>query len=101
MVSARTLLRPKEEIEASGAEITNEKPPYDFPYEEIASAFTVAELGEMLPKGAKSMKSSSEDTSEGWFIYFAGQDRIFHAPTEADVRAKMLIYLLENNFISV
>lgn len=62
----------------------------------IVSAFTVAELGEMLPESAKSMKSSQNVADERWLSYCVGHDRIFYADTEADARAKMLIYLIEN-----
>ena len=78
------------------------------------SAFTVAELGEMLP-----MKIETVD-DEGW-IYMSkagngytvgygfaqGQGitwlhgLLFDADTEADARAKMLIYLLENKLITL
>jgi hypothetical protein len=67
---------------------------------EVFPAFTIAELGEMLPpafsssRGADNrwmcvneMKSNSED------------GRIRFADTEADARAKMLIYLFENRHI--
>lgn len=51
------------------------------------SAFTVAELGEML----------RECPQLNWCYLYTG-DLIFQ-PTEAEARAKMLIYLLENKLI--
>lgn len=75
------------------------------------SAPTVAELGEMLPDIYGSYKVNSiwcefedgvnnfaccyypEDEEDGISDIFAG--------TEADARAKMLIYLIENNLIKV
>ncbi|HEY0140384.1 MAG TPA: hypothetical protein VGF48_05775 [Thermoanaerobaculia bacterium] len=74
------------------------------------SAFTVAELGEMLPK------SFRDEQRIKWFVAFhwspvgarvsyENADEIeLHAlveATEADARAKMLIYLIENNLLKV
>jgi hypothetical protein len=78
------------------------------------SAFTVAELGEMLPKIIQeidwwSVKTVSKDEYKRWlcalFDTDAGghdwKDPSFYANTEADARAKMLIYLLENNLMTI
>jgi hypothetical protein len=81
------------------------------------SAFTVAELGEMLPVEIYfkiSPKDSFRVRAE-WCIYKFGncwslvleecsdrEGKLYEdirADTEADVRAKMLIYLLENKLI--
>ena len=82
--------------EAGIAKITNEKPPYDFPYESLGSAYTVAELGEMLPD-ATSLTRRAVDGS--WrYPGITGESK--YADTEANARAKMLIYLAENNLIN-
>lgn len=61
------------------------------------SAFTVAELGAMLPPHIVSYKV--KDCPE-WYCT-RKHDTLYEvsADTEADARAKMLIYLIENNFI--
>lgn len=78
------------------------------------SAFTVAELGEMLPKNENIVtmffsnghcQIAFQDTPfkigktqvSRWGA--AGQG--IEAPTEADARGKMLIYLLENHLITL
>lgn len=82
--------------------------------DEICAAFTVAELGEILPY---EMCDQHEDlpyflTTEKrenptyWMVYFREEDRgvladrVEEATTEADARAKMLIYLIENNLLT-
>lgn len=74
-------------------------------YSNSFSAFTVAELGEMLPNCFKSeehgyvnlvMMKLYDGHSE--VMYKSGKEVAYveRAGTEADARAKMLIYLLEN-----
>lgn len=61
------------------------------------SAFTVAELGEMLPCEYCSTRNQLGD----WTCLHLNPDQntdIF-TKSEADARAKMLIYLLENNLV--
>ena len=63
------------------------------------SAFTVAELGEMLPVWQDSCKREINE----WHVRVFEKDIIhnsFHE-TEADARAKMLIYLIENKLMEV
>lgn len=60
------------------------------------SAYTVAELGEMLPKQYRSWKSGDD---KEW-ICDTWASTVQRAETEADARAKMLIYLVENNLIT-
>ena len=79
-------------------------------FQEGFSAFTVAELGEMLPRRIKGKASDytlaiKHNAVGGWLVFYEEHDgdttmeRRF-ADTEADARAKMLIYLLENKLIS-
>ena len=67
------------------------------------SAYTVAELGEMLPDGISTSKNI-----QGMYEVYDNEtykpvvmDFVAKAPTEADARAKMLIYLKENNLLTV
>ena len=78
------------------------------------AAFTVAELGEMLPwrieKGERFYVLECEKGGKPWYWvnYKYGDTRHVdfdcftqEADTEAEARAKMLIYLLENNLITL
>lgn len=84
---------------------------------DFASAFTVAELGEMLPWRSKSMgvmdtelahpKVSLQNKFAYRTVYYEedqGLDAIKadsgYCDTEADARAKMLIFLLENGLMT-
>lgn len=81
--------------------------------EELA-AFTVAELGEMLPfflkdNGWLNIWKRNIGAGEVWVVVYTeiemdGSEKVyfdFDSPTEADARAEMLIYLLENNLITL
>lgn len=64
-------------------------------------AYTVAELGEMLPPHTPTAKRAAKD---GWICngHFTGHPANAHqevADTEANARASMWIYLKENNLI--
>lgn len=61
------------------------------------SAFTVAELGEMLPEKVCWRGYTNYDGK--WSFEFG--DFKAQSETEAESRAKMLIYLIENNLINI
>jgi hypothetical protein len=61
------------------------------------SAYTTAELGEML-KGWEAHTEWSNQWMQ-YFIHYNGHSE--QGDTEADARAKMLIYLAENNLIKI
>jgi hypothetical protein len=79
------------------------------------SAFTVAELGEMLPHTVQKddcdwLLHLAAPFHSKWIIYYQvdeGTDKIrdgknwIMADTEAGARAKMLIYLIENKLIGL
>jgi len=76
--------------------------------QEFIAAFTCAELGEMLPQGWEFIFYHTirgphridcnfiPSVNEGRFL-----SNWFEADTEADARAKMLCYLIENKIITV
>lgn len=71
------------------------------------SAFTVAELGEMLPVAFWSSRhkikwecGKSMLQYDNWRKHLIPNVDIENAEKEADARAKMFIYLIENNFIN-
>ena len=72
---------------------------------EIA-AFTASELGEMLPRDIllsetePSEMEISQLYGKHWQVYYP-HTVTHNAPTEADARAKALIWLIENNHIEV
>lgn len=79
---------------------------YDCPNKVIASAPTVAELGEELPKGVTTDKSDHG----GWFcmpdrfyvkIMIDNQEiyNITHSSSEANARAKMWLYLKKEELL--
>jgi hypothetical protein len=67
----------------------------------IYAAFTVAELGYLLPENIDCWKQvyNSDNQIEWRCIYHKG--RIVWDINEAEARAKMLIWLLENNLINL
>jgi hypothetical protein len=76
----------------------------------VCSAFTVAELGEMLPQSIWVEKSNyyfliQRTADKGWHIsYYNFDKRLMYCfqtdNTEADARAKMLVYLIENKLFT-
>lgn len=75
----------------------------EFRKHKLLPAYTVAELGEMLPDGF----STIHTTGHGWRCFYNKYTGKFSgvgfcsSDTEADARAKMLVYLLENKLITV
>lgn len=80
------------------------KPLLSMPDTEWYSAFTVAELGEMLQKRFDPLDSSGRTSSVPvyggmQYTWYQNGEVIARADTEADARAKMLIHLIEQGII--
>lgn len=79
------------------------------------AAFTVAELGEMLPMSVEAGKPdwemphtlyfNSGRLSDEWEVCYSNGGSVMNhkerANTEADARAKMLVYLLDNHLVTL
>ena len=65
------------------------------------SAFTVAELGEMLPVGALGAYLNIFKNVEGTWSVGYGKEKTITADIEANACAKVLIYLVENGLCGV
>lgn len=66
---------------------------------DVISAFTVAELGEILPEGFR-----IEKFKDNYWCFDKKRRNRMHweiSETEADARAKCLIYLIENKLINL
>ena len=76
------------------------------------AAFTVAELGDLLPAGYPSGHTALEEPDKKWICHWYRNPRAStaedeekpsstYAHTEADARAKMLIWLIEHKLITL
>ncbi len=66
---------------------------------EYFSAFTVSELGEMLPFQVRGDLLIFDVWNDQWLYYYGDCDDKNYSSTEADARANCLIYLLEQGII--
>lgn len=67
---------------------------------QICSAFTVAELGEMLPDDIISRRYSKESPEISYIVRGKEEEgRLFEEKTEANARAKMVIFLIEKGYL--
>lgn len=80
--------------------------------EDYYSAFTVAELGEMLPEDIKEYSLVIQKMLYDWWVGYEvvlPEDKKkskkiclhFERDTEVNARAKMLIYLIENKLVKI
>lgn len=84
---------------------------FNIPAYETYSAFTVAELGEMLPSNiGGDWWLDVWKSDDLWYVAYTEEreggghnflsDFLASSTTEADARAKILVYLIENNLIT-
>lgn len=72
-------------------------------FKEIYSAFTVSELGEILPDNCYTQKNCARITVD-WICHHIiddDQEDIWIGESEADARAKMLVYILKNKLMEL
>lgn len=71
-------------------------------HKEHFAAFTVAELGQILMNAPIENIDSRRHNSGEWTAscFVSGENEIFEADTEADARAKMLCYLIEQRIVN-
>jgi hypothetical protein len=74
-------------------------------FDDYYSAFTVAELGEMLPsilfvKNLRFEIMIDKNSKDIWRILYHDEVICFTDTNEANARAKMLIYLIENRLFT-
>lgn len=64
------------------------------------SAFTVAELGELLSGNSEYMSFPEKNGNGHWYVTIDGMER-YGAKTEANSRALMLIHLISNKLMTL
>ena len=82
---------------AFSAEVVYGKPNFVYDY---ISAFTVAELGEMLPTEIREATLTMIKDRDRWLVHYT----LCHsevAKTEADARGQMLLYLINQKLIDL
>jgi hypothetical protein len=65
------------------------------------AAFTVAELGEMLPSKSENWQTAQYETGIWFITNHQNTLKAGEARTEADARGKLLIYLIENKLLTL
>lgn len=65
----------------------------------ICAAFTVGELGMLLPENACTIPKVNDERIKGGAMVISDDNKRFMDKTEAGARANMLIYLLENKLM--
>jgi len=66
----------------------------------LLAAYSVAELGEILPAGMQSNRIDFKDGDQ-WHCWAWNFGNTFFEKTEANARAKMLIYFIEKDLITL